>query len=90
MNVVQRLDTGWTIGVRGFDSRRGLEIFLFTTKSRGTLGSNQPPIQWRPGAFSPGLKRQGREADHWHPYWAEVKNAWRYTSTPKTSSWRGA
>jgi len=24
----------------------------------------QPPIQWVPGAPSPGVKRPGREADH--------------------------
>jgi hypothetical protein len=37
--------TGWTIGVLGFDSRRGLGIFLFTTVSRTALGPTQPPIQ---------------------------------------------
>jgi hypothetical protein len=26
---IQRCSTGWTIGVLGFDSRRGLGIFLF-------------------------------------------------------------
>jgi hypothetical protein len=30
--------TGWKIGVLGFDSRRGLGIFLFTTASRTDLG----------------------------------------------------
>jgi hypothetical protein len=35
----------WTIGVLGFDSRRGLGIFLFTTASRPALGPTQPPIQ---------------------------------------------
>jgi hypothetical protein len=34
---VQRWDTGWTIGVLGFDCRRGLGIFLFTTPSRMAL-----------------------------------------------------
>jgi hypothetical protein len=38
---------------------------------------NQPHIQW-----VPGLKRPEREADHSPPPGAEVKNAWRYTSTP--------
>jgi hypothetical protein len=33
------------------------------------------------GALSPGVKRPGREAHHSSPN-AEVKNAWRYTSTP--------
>jgi len=30
--------TGWTIGVLGFGSRRGLGIFLFTTVSGTALG----------------------------------------------------
>jgi hypothetical protein len=29
-----------------------------------------------------GVKRPGREADHSPPSSAEVKYAWRYTSTP--------
>jgi hypothetical protein len=73
---------GWTIGVLGFDSRRGLGIFFFTTASRTALEPTQPPIQWEPGAF-PGIKRPGREADHSPPSNAEVKNAWSYTSTPQ-------
>jgi hypothetical protein len=82
--------TGWTIGVLGFDSRRGLGIFLFTTVSRTALGPTQPPIQWVPGALSLGVKRPGRVADHAPPSNAEAKNAWSYTSTlPNTSSWRG-
>jgi hypothetical protein len=74
---------GWTIGVLGFDSRRGLGIFLFTTASRTALGPTQPPIQWVTGALSLGIKRPGREADHSHPPSVEVKNAWSYTSTPR-------
>jgi hypothetical protein len=35
----------------------------FSVSSRPALGPTQPPIQWVPGAFSPGVKRQGREAD---------------------------
>jgi hypothetical protein len=33
----------------------------------------QPPIQWVPGALSPGVKRPGREVDHSPPASAEVK-----------------
>jgi hypothetical protein len=81
--AVQRLwATGWTIGVLGFDSRRGLGVLLFTTASRTALGPTQPPIQWVPGVLSLGVKRQGSEADHSHPSNAEVKNEWSYTSTP--------
>jgi len=32
--------------------------------------------------LSLGVKRPGREADHLFPSSAEVKNTWRYTSTP--------
>jgi hypothetical protein len=79
------------IGVLGLDSRRGLGIFLFTTTSRTALGPTQPPIQRVPGALSLGVKRPGREADHWLPSSAEVKE-WvelclHYSNTP---SWRGA
>jgi hypothetical protein len=71
------------LGVLGFDSRRGLEIFLFTTASRTALGPTEPPIQWVSGALSLRVKRPGREADHSPPSSAEVKNAWSYTSTPQ-------
>jgi hypothetical protein len=39
------------------------------------LRPTQPPIQWVPGALSPGIKRQGLEADHSSPTNAEVKNS---------------
>jgi hypothetical protein len=55
---------------------------FFSTERRPALGSTQPPIQWVPGALSPRVKRQGREADHSPPSSADVKNAWRYTSAP--------
>jgi hypothetical protein len=31
-----------------------LRIFLFTTRCRPALGPTQLPIQWEPGALSPG------------------------------------
>jgi hypothetical protein len=61
-------------------------VFLFSNEhfllSRSVLGSTQPPIQWVPGTLSPGVKRQGREADHSPPGSAEVKKVWIYTFTP--------
>jgi hypothetical protein len=65
-------------------------IFLFFTSSRPALWPTQPPIQWVPRAFSPGVKRPGREADHSPPASAdhsppasaEVKKIWIYTFTP--------
>jgi hypothetical protein len=74
--------TDWVIGVVGFDSGRGLKIFLSTTASKSALGPTQPPIQWVPAAFSLGVKRPGREADHSPPSNTEVINAWSYISTP--------
>jgi hypothetical protein len=54
ISVVWRWATGWTIGVLGFDSQRGLEIFVLATASRPALGSAQLPIQRVPGALSRG------------------------------------
>jgi hypothetical protein len=68
---------------RGFECRQGLGIFIFTTLFRPALGTTQTSIQWVPGALSLGLKRPGRETDHSPPCSAEVKNAWRYTTTPQ-------
>jgi len=74
---------GWTIGLRGLDSRRGLGIFLFTTASRPTLW----PIQWVPGALFPGVKRPGREANHVVP---RTRMCDAMPPPPNTSSWHGS
>jgi hypothetical protein len=66
----------------GFQSRQGLEIFLFTTVSRPALGPTQASLKWVLGALSLGVKRPGCEADHSPPSNADVKNAWSYTSAP--------
>jgi hypothetical protein len=68
--------------VRGFDFRRELGIFLFSTASRPALGPTQPPMKCVPGAHSVGVKRPAHEVDHLPPSSAEVKNPWSYTSTP--------
>jgi hypothetical protein len=59
--------------VLGFDSRRGLGIFLFTTVSRTALRPTHPPVQWEPGALSLGVRLPGLEADPSPPSSAEVK-----------------
>jgi hypothetical protein len=80
---------GWTIGVLGFDSRRGRGIFLFITVSRTALGPIHPPIQWIPGALLLGVKQSGREADHSPPSCVEVKECVElYLHFPNTPSWR--
>jgi hypothetical protein len=56
--------------------------FLFSTSSRLVVGPTQPPIQWVLGALSPGVKQQGREADHSPPTSAKVKKMWIYKATP--------
>jgi hypothetical protein len=56
--------------------------FLFSKSSKPALRSTQPPIQWVPGALSPGVKQAGYEVDHSPPISAEVKKMWIYTSTP--------
>jgi hypothetical protein len=66
--------TSYGLDVRRFDSWWGLGIFLFPIASRPALGPTQPPIQWVPGALSPGEKRPKREADHTPPSSAEVEN----------------
>jgi hypothetical protein len=68
---------------RGRSSSPGtVKNFHSSMSSRLALGSTQSPIQWVPGAFTPGVKRQGREADHSPPNSAEVKKVWIYTPTP--------
>jgi hypothetical protein len=57
------------------------KIFLLSTASRSGLGPTLPPIQWVPGAISPGVKWPGREDDHSPPTSAVVKNTSIYTST---------
>jgi hypothetical protein len=82
---------GWTIGVLGFDSRRGLGIFIFTTVSRTALKPTQPPIQWVTGALSLGVKRPRHEADHSPPFSAEVKECVElYLHSPNTPPRLGA
>jgi hypothetical protein len=50
-----------------------MKHFLFSMSSRPVLEPTQPPIQWVPGAVSPGVKRPGREGDHSASTSAEVK-----------------
>jgi hypothetical protein len=84
------VNNAWKIGFLGFDSRRGLGIFLFTSASRTALRSTQPPIQWVPVGLSLGVNRPGREADHSPPSSAEFKECVELYLHPNTSSWRGA
>jgi hypothetical protein len=52
---VVRIATGYGLDDRGRCSSPGrVKNFLLSTSSRPALGSTQPPIQWVPGALSPG------------------------------------
>jgi hypothetical protein len=53
--------------VTGYGLESPGKIFDFSTASRPTLGLTYFPIQWVPGALSPVVKRQGREAEHSPP-----------------------
>jgi hypothetical protein len=66
----------------GVPSPSGIKNFLFSTSSRPGLGPTQPPIQWVPGALSPGVKPPGHEANHSPTASVEDKKMWIYTSTP--------
>jgi hypothetical protein len=68
----------WGVGVQVLGGKN----FHFSMSSRPALRTTQPPIQWVPGTLSPGVKRQGRKADHSPPTSAKVKKMWIYTSTP--------
>jgi hypothetical protein len=63
----------WTIRVLGFDFRRGLASFLFTTASKTALGPHSASCPMGTGALSLRVKRPGREADHSPPSSAKVK-----------------
>jgi hypothetical protein len=54
-------------------SPAGVKNFAFSMLCRPALGPTKPPIQWVPGALSPGVERPGRQADHSPPASAEVK-----------------
>jgi hypothetical protein len=72
--------TGYWLDDRGRSSSpSGVKNFHISISSRPALGLILPPIQRVPGALSPGVKRQGREADHSPPSSAEVKKTWIYT-----------
>jgi hypothetical protein len=51
------------------------------------LGPTQPFIQWVPGALPPGVKRQGREADHSPPSSAEVNSGGGIPPFPHIPLW---
>jgi hypothetical protein len=67
--------TGYLLDNRRVGVRVPVGSRIFSSPYR--LGPSQPPIQWLRG-----VKRQGREADHWPPTSTEAKKMWIYTATP--------
>jgi hypothetical protein len=77
--------TGYGLDDRGVEVRVPVQSRIFSTSPRPVLGPTQLPIQWVPGAISPGVRRPEPEADHSPPANPEVKKMWIYTSTPRYS-----
>jgi hypothetical protein len=79
------LRSGWP----GFDPRQGQRIFPLTSASRPALGPTQPPIQWLPGALSPGVKRGRGVMLTTHPLLvSSLINSRSYTSShPNEPLW---
>jgi len=61
----QRWTRGWTIRILGFDYRRRLGIFLYTTASGTALGPTQHPKGTR--GYFPGGKAAGAWRWPLHP-----------------------
>jgi hypothetical protein len=74
--------TGYGLDDGGVGVRVQVVSRIFSTSSRPALGPSQPPIQWVPGALSPGVKRQGRESDHSPSASSEVEKMRIYTFAP--------
>jgi hypothetical protein len=83
MKLSYQVRAGWMTPVRFLAGGGDGIIFLFATASRPVLGTTQPSIQWVLGVLTPGVKRQGCEADSSPPSSAKVRNAWSCTSTPQ-------
>jgi hypothetical protein len=73
----------------GLDDRGGQEFKFWYAQEFSLLhivqtGSEVHPTSYKmgTGVSFPGIKRQGREADHSPPTSAEVKKMWICTSTP--------
>jgi hypothetical protein len=71
--------TGYGLDNRGFG---GVKNFLPLHTLQTGSEAHPPPIQWVPGALSPGVNQLRREASYSSPISVEVKKMWTYTSIP--------
>jgi hypothetical protein len=73
--------TGYGLDDCGVGVRVPVGSRIFSSPCRPDLLCGPPSllVQWVPGALSPGVKRQGSEADHSPPTSAAVKKMWIYT-----------
>jgi hypothetical protein len=83
--------TGYGLDSWGVEVRVpiGAKIF-FSASFRQVLGLTQPPIKWEPGALSPGVKQQGREAHHSPRTNDKAKKTWVLYIHSPASSWCSA
>jgi hypothetical protein len=81
---VVAIATGYGLDDRGAGFRVpvGSRIFFSPRRPDQLCGPPNLLSNWLLGALSPGVKRQGREAENSPPASAEVKKMWIYTSTP--------
>jgi hypothetical protein len=79
--LIYRLATGRTTESRS-SSPEGSRILISPYRSDRLWG----PSRGVTGALFPGVKRQGREADHLPPGSAQVEKTWTYVSNPPYAS----
>jgi hypothetical protein len=77
--------TGYGLDGRGVEVRVPVGSRIFSTSSIPALGSTQPPIQWAPGALSPGVKL----TTHLQPV-PRSRKCGSIHPLPHTPSWRSA
>jgi hypothetical protein len=81
--------TGYWLDHRGSIRGRDKKFFSTPERSDRLWGPVSYPMGTG-GSLLPGVKRQGREADHTPPSSAEVKNGGAIRPLPHISLWRGA
>jgi hypothetical protein len=84
-HTTSRYSDGLRAGRPGFDSRQRQNVSLLYSVQAGS-GAHPASYPMGIGAISPGVKRQGREADHSPPSNVVVRNCGAITPLPHMSS----